>query len=74
MMKISAYLVTLNEEQRLEKTLKAVAHDYESRMKLSLEVMLKVIEPLMIAFVGLIVLYVAVNGYKAYYGYIYSLL
>ena len=58
----------------LEKTLKAVAHDYESRMKLSLEVMLKIIEPLMIAFVGLIVLYVAVNGYKAYYGYIYSLL
>ena len=43
-------------------------------MKLSLEVMLKFVEPLMIAFVGLIVLYVAVSGYKAYYGYIYSLI
>ena len=58
----------------LDKTLKAVAHDYESRMKLSLDVMLKFIEPLMIAFVGLIVLYVAVNGYKAYYGYLFSLI
>ena len=58
----------------LDKTLKAVAHDYESRMKLALDVMLKFIEPLMIAFVGLIVLYVAVSGYKAYYGYLFSLI
>lgn len=58
----------------LEKTLKAVAYDYESRMKLALDVMLKFVEPLMIAFVGLIVLYVAVSAYKSYYGYIYSLL
>lgn len=62
------------EAGELEKTLKAVAHDYESRMKLALDVMLKFIEPLMIVFVGLIVLYVAVNGYKAYFGYLFSLM
>ena len=58
----------------LEKMLKAVAFDYEARLKVSLNVMLKLLEPLMIAFVGLIVLYVAVNVYKAYYGYLFSLM
>ena len=58
----------------LEKTLKAVAHDYEARMKLALDVMLKFVEPLMIAFVGLIVLYIVVNAYKSYYGYLFSLM
>ena len=58
----------------LEKMLKAVAFDYEARLKVSLNVMLKLLEPLMIAFVGLIVLYVAISGYKAYYGYLFSLM
>lgn len=58
----------------LEKMLKAVAYDYESRLRVSLDVILKLLEPLMIGFVGLIVLYVAISGYKAYYGYLFSLM
>ncbi|MBQ8887326.1 MAG: type II secretion system F family protein [Candidatus Gastranaerophilales bacterium] len=58
----------------LEKMLKAVAFDYESRLRVALDVMLKLLEPLMIGFVGLIVLYVAVSGYKAYYNYLFSLM
>lgn len=58
----------------LEKMLKTVAYDYESRLQLSLNVMLKLLGPIMIAIVGVIVLCVAVNAYKAYYGYLFSLM
>lgn len=58
----------------LEKMLKAVAYDYETRLKLSLDVMLKLLGPVMIGIVGIMVLYVAASGYKAYYGYLFSLI
>lgn len=58
----------------LEKMLKAVAYDYESRLQLSLNVILKLLGPIMIAIVGVVVFYVALSGYRAYYGYLFSLM
>ena len=56
----------------LEKMLKAVAHDYETKLRVALEVILKLLEPTMIILVGIVVLFVAVSGYKAYYSYLFS--
>ncbi len=56
----------------LEKMLSAVAYDYETKLRVSLEVILKLLEPLMIFFVAIIVLIVAVNGYKSYYSFLFS--
>lgn len=47
----------------LEKTLAAVAYDYETKLRVSLDVMLKFLEPLMIVFVGIIVLIVLLFGF-----------
>lgn len=58
----------------LEKMLKAVAQDYEAKLQLSLNVILKLLGPIMIGIVGVIVFYVALSGYKAYYGYLFSLM
>ncbi len=56
----------------LEKMLRAVAHDYETKLSVALEVILKLLEPAMIILVGIVVLFVAVSGYKAYYSYLFS--
>ncbi len=57
----------------LEKMLNAVSYDYETKLRVSLDVMLKLLEPLMIILVGIIVLFVAISGYKSYYSYLFSL-
>ncbi len=56
----------------LEKMLHAVSYDYESKLKVSLEVMLKLLEPVMILAVGIIVLIVAVKGYQAYFSFLFA--
>lgn len=56
----------------LEKMLHAVSYDYESKLRVSLEVILKLLEPMMIFAVGIIVLIVAINGYKSYYAFLFS--
>ena len=48
----------------LEKTLAAVAYDYETKLRVSLDVMLKFLEPLMIVFVGIITLIVLLYGFN----------
>ena len=48
----------------LEKTLAAVAYDYETKLRVSLDVMLKFLEPLMIVFVGIIALIVLLYGFN----------
>lgn len=57
---------------KLDKMLRTVASDYENRLLSSVSVILKVIEPLMIIFVGIIVLFVAISGYKAYFNFLFS--
>ena len=42
----------------------AVAYDYETKLRISLDVMLKLLEPTMIIIVGIIALIVLVFGYK----------
>ncbi len=56
----------------LEKMLKAVSYDYETKLRVSLEVILKLMEPLMILFVAVIVLFVVASGYNAYYSFLFS--
>ncbi|MBR1976686.1 type II secretion system F family protein [bacterium] len=56
----------------LDKMLQAVAHDYETKLRVALDVALKLLEPAMIIFVGIIVLFVVLSGYKAYYSYLFS--
>ena len=48
----------------LEKTLAAVAYDYETKLRVSLDVMLKLLEPIMMIIVGIIALIVLAFGYK----------
>jgi general secretion pathway protein F len=48
----------------LEKSLSAVAYDYETQLRVALDVMLKLLEPLMIILVGLIALVVLIFGYN----------
>lgn len=48
----------------LDKTLAAVAYDYETKLKVSLDVMLKFLEPLMIILVGIITIIVLVFGFN----------
>lgn len=44
-----------------------VAHDYEKQIELSMKVLSKVLEPTMIIFAGIMVLYVASTAYKSFY-------
>ena len=48
----------------LEKSLSAIAYDYETKLRVSLDVMLKFLEPLMIVFVGIIALIVLLYGFN----------
>ncbi len=58
----------------LGKMLQLVSKDYEKNLDLSIKIILKAIEPLMILFIGLLVLYIAYTAYKSYYDTIFSLL
>jgi len=58
----------------LDKSLKTAAYDYENKLNTSISSVLKLVEPLMLIFVGIIVLLIAVNAYKAYFGWLSSLL
>ena len=58
----------------LDKMLKTVALDYKNKLEVSMNVLLQVLEPIMLIFVGIIVAMVAVNGYKAYFGSLFSML
>lgn len=51
----------------LEKMFAVVAKDYEKQIELSIKVLAKVVEPIMIIFVAFIVLHVATTAYKSYY-------
>ena len=57
----------------LDKMLKTVALDYKNKLEVSMNVFLQVVEPIMLIFVGIIVAMVAVNGYKAYFGSLFSM-
>ncbi len=57
----------------LDKVLKTAAHDYENHLDNAIKVMLKLVEPVMIIFVGILVAVIAVNGYRAYYNSILSM-
>ena len=57
----------------LDKMLKTVALDYKNKLEVSMNVLLQVVEPIMLIFVGIIVAMVAVNGYKAYFGSLFSM-
>lgn len=48
----------------LEKSLSAVAYDYETQLRVALDVMLKLLEPIMIVLVGIIALIVLAFGYN----------
>lgn len=56
----------------LEKMLKTVAMDYENKLEVSVSVLLKTIEPLMILVVGVFVACIAINAYKSYYSSLFS--
>lgn len=51
----------------LEKMFAVVAKDYEKQAELSIKVLAKILEPLMIFFVAFIVLHVVITAYKSYY-------
>ena len=57
-------IATGEKSGELEKTLAAIAYDYETKLRVSLDVMLKFLEPIMLGFVGLIVLIIAVYSYN----------
>ncbi len=57
----------------LDKMLKTVALDYKNKLEVSMNVFLQVVEPIMLIFVGIIVAMVAINGYKAYFGSLFSM-
>lgn len=57
-------IATGEKSGELEKTLVAVAYDYETKLRLALDVMLKLLEPIMIVVVGVIALIVLIFGYK----------
>lgn len=57
----------------LAKIFKIVSYDYEKKLDSSIKIILKLTEPIMIIFVGLIVLYVASTAYNAYYKSLMSL-
>ena len=57
----------------LDKMLLLVSKDYERELDLSLKVLVKVIEPLMLILAGIIVAYVAVNAYASYYTNLFNM-
>ena len=50
----------------LEKSLAAIAYDYETQLRVSLDVMLKLLEPIMMILVGIIALIVLYFGYQRF--------
>ena len=48
----------------LDKTLASIAYDYETKLRVSMEVMLKLLEQLMLIIIAIIALVVLVMGYK----------
>ncbi len=58
----------------LDKTLEIVANDYENKFDSSVKMILKLVEPITIIFVGLMVLYIAVSLYNKYFSSLFSML
>lgn len=58
----------------LDKTFKIIASDYEQKLQTSISIILKLIEPIMITFVGILVFYVAYSAYTKYYNGIFSMI
>ena len=58
----------------LDKMLKTVAYDYETKLDTAIKVMLKLIEPTMMILIGIFVGYILITAYKSYYGGIMSML
>ncbi len=56
-----------------DKALKSISLDYENKMNLEIEVLLKLVEPMMIVIVGILVAAVAISGYRGYYNYLFSM-
>ncbi len=57
----------------LDKMFKTVAFDYEKKLELSIKILIKFLEPAMLVFAGVIVLYVASSAYKKYYEGLFSM-
>lgn len=51
----------------LEKMFSVVAVDYEKKLEMALNLIVQILKPLSIVFVGLFVLYVAKTGYESYF-------
>ncbi len=64
---ILSQIASGEEAGAVDKTMKNIALRYEKSLDLKIKTAVKLIEPIVMIFIGLIVLYVAYNGYKAYY-------
>lgn len=58
----------------LDKMFKAAAYDYEKKLELSIKVITKLIEPIMLVIVGFLVLYLGLSSYGKYYGNLFSII
>ncbi len=61
------------EAGELDKIFRIVSADYENKLDLSLKVIIKLVEPILLIFVGIIVLNIAINAYKSYYAGLFSI-
>ena len=61
------------EAGELDKTLRIIAKDYENKLDASLQVIMKLVEPILLIFVGILVLNIVVTAYKEYYSGLMSM-
>ena len=61
------------EAGELDKTLRIIAKDYENKLDTSLKVIMKLVEPILLIFVGILVLNIVVTAYKEYYSGLMSM-
>lgn len=57
----------------VDKALKTISFDYENRLNNAIDVILKLVEPMMLVIVGILVAAVMVTGYRGYYNYLFSM-
>ena len=58
----------------LDKMFKVVSQNYEKQFDTSVKVIVRLIEPVMIIFAGILVFNVCYNAYKSYYDYLFNMI